>query len=106
EYLKQFQIKDRVAQKILVNLIRYVKAGPLQQRQEINIPIAAEFVLEHLQNYRHELANLYEGKNIEPTDEEIFVKVQRLQKNLEEVAPKIQDEDERNFVLNLTSSFS
>ena len=106
EYLKQFQIKDRVAQKILVNLIRYVKAGHLQQRQEINTPIAAEFVLEHLQNYRHELANLYEGKNIEPTDEEIFVKVQRLQKNLEEVAPKIQDEDERNFVLNLTSSFS
>ncbi|MBQ7198693.1 MAG: hypothetical protein IJS29_05465, partial [Selenomonadaceae bacterium] len=45
EYLKQFQIKDRVAQKILVNLIRYVKAGHLQQRQEINTPIAAEFVL-------------------------------------------------------------
>lgn len=62
--------------------------------------------MEHLQNYRHELADLYEGKNIEPTDEEIFVKIQRLQKNLEEVTPKIKDDDERNFVLNLTSFFS
>ena len=83
-----------------------MKAWHLQQRQEINTPIAAEFVLEHLQNYRHELADLYKGKNIEPTDEEIFGKIQRLQKNLEEVAPKIKDDDESNYVLNLTSYLS
>ena len=57
EYLKQFLIKDRAAQKFIVKLIRYVKAGNFQQRQDFFSPTVAEIVLEHLQSYRYGLAD-------------------------------------------------
>ena len=93
-FSNQFYVKDRTAQKVIVNLICYVKAGNLQQGQ-------AENILNHLQSYRYELADLYKGRSDEPTVEEISALIRRFQKNLEEVAPKISDEDERDYVLNL-----
>ena len=101
EYLKQFHLVDRVAQKILANLIRYVKAGHLQKKVSDNLT-AAELALNHLQNYREAVADVYRNSpNDNPPKEEIALRVETLQKNFAEVVSTLDDEKERHHLKNL-----
>ena len=101
EYLKQFHIVDRVAQKVLANLIRYVKAGHLQKKVSENLT-AAELALARLQNYREAVADVYKNSpNDNPPKEEIALRVETLQKNFAEVVSGLDDEKERHHLKNL-----
>ena len=102
EYLKQFRQHDKVTQKIILNLVRFVKAGHLQKRQQEDSPTLAEIVLEHLQNYRYAMAELYKNKSEEPSDAEITSLTERLQKNLDEVAEMVEDEHERQRLAGIS----
>ena len=101
EYLKQFHIVDHVAQKVIANLIRYVKAGHLQKKVSENLT-AAELALAHLQNYREAVADVYKNSpNDNPPKEEITLRVETLQKNFAEVVSTLDDEKERHHLKNL-----
>jgi len=101
EYLKQFHIVDRVAQKVIANLVRYVKAGHLQKKVSENLT-AAELALAHLQNYREAVADVYKNSpNDNPPKEEITLRVETLQKNFAEVVSTLDDEKERHHLKNL-----
>ncbi|MBQ3443404.1 MAG: hypothetical protein IJG33_09185 [Selenomonadaceae bacterium] len=101
EYLRQFHIIDHAAQKVLANLIRYVKAGHLQKKVNETLT-AAEIALNHLQSYREEVAALYKkSPNDNPPKEEIALCIESLQKNFAEVASLLDEEKERHRVGNL-----
>ena len=101
EYLRQFHIIDRAAQKVLANLIRYVKAGHLQKKVNETLT-AAEIALNHLQSYREEVAGLYKkSPNDNPPKEEIALCIESLQKNFAEVISLLDEEKERHCLKNL-----
>lgn len=101
EYLRQFHIVDNFAKKILVNLIRYVKAGHLQKKVN-ELTTAAELVLNHLQVYREEVAGLYKNSpNDNPPKEEIALRFDSLQKNFAEVVSILDDKKEGCRLQNL-----
>ena len=101
EYLRQFHIIDRAAQKVLANLIRYVKAGHLQKKVNETLT-AAEIALNHLQSYREEVAGLYKkSPNDNPPKEEIALCIESLQKNFAEVVSLLDEEKERHCLKNL-----
>ena len=101
EYLRQFHIIDHAAQKVLANLIRYVKAGHLQKKVNETLT-AAEIALNHLQSYREEVAGLYKkSPNDNPPKEEIALCIESLQKNFAEVISLLDDEKERHRLKNL-----
>ena len=101
EYLRQFHIIDRAAQKVLANLIRYVKAGHLQKKVNETLT-AAEIALNHLQSYREEVAGLYKkSPNVNPPKEEIALCIESLQKNFAEVVSLLDEEKERHRLKNL-----
>lgn len=101
EYLRQFHIIDHAAQKVLGNLIRYVKAGHLQKKVNESIT-AAEIALNHLQSYREEVAALYKkSPNDNPPKEEIALCIESLQKNFAEVVSLLDEAKERHRLGNL-----
>lgn len=101
EYLRQFHIIDHAAQKVLANLIRYVKAGHLQKKVNETLT-AAEIALNHLQSYREEVAGLYKkSPNDNPPKEEIALCIESLQKNFAEVVSLLDEEKERHCLKNL-----
>ena len=101
EYLRQFHIIDSAAQKVLANLIQYVKAGHLQKKVNENLT-TAEIALNHLQSYREEVAALYkESPNDNPPKEEIALCIESLQKNFAEVVSLLDEEKERRRLKNL-----
>lgn len=101
EYLKQFHMVDRPAQKVLEEMIRYVKAGHLQKKVSENLT-AAELALNHLQTYRESVSEIYKRTpNINPPKEEILPQVETLLKNISEVTSLLDDEKERHHLTNL-----
>ena len=92
---------DRPAQKVLEEMIRYVKAGHLQKKVSENLT-AAELALNHLQTYRESVAEIYKRTpDINPPKEEILPQVETLLKNISEVTSLLDDEKERHHLTNL-----
>lgn len=101
EYLRQFHTVDNFAKKILVNLIRYVKAGHLQKKVN-ELTTTAEIALNHLQVYREDVAGLYKNsQNDNPPKEEIILRLESLKKNFAEVVSILDEEKERRHLENL-----